>query len=220
MVGGEVSFLPDGEIGDRRNFIMHLARRVYLTHPDIEVVSRPAPVDRLRDVWLAASFKDNWRFKVRPGVNEIRFGDPGWRLGYAEPVIQSYFVFRTLREKGVLPADLRFQVTLPLSGYGCYTFFPDPEDWPKVVPAYEAAMSAEIAKIIDKIPARDLVIQFDQVSVFDWTDSRARGDQYVMAMNRERYGKVILALALTVPEEALLDFHLCYGGLDGRRWEK
>jgi hypothetical protein len=214
-LGPDLSFIPDGEVGERRNFIMHLARRVYLTHPDLEVVTRPAPQGTLRDVWRAASFQDNWRFRVKPGIGEIRFGDPGWRLGYAEAAVNSHFVFRTLRDQGVLPRGLRFQITLPLAGYGCYTFFPDPDDWPKVVPGYEEALRAEIAKICEKIPPEELVFQFDQVSVFDWHGSVQRGDSHVAAMNRERYGAAIAAVAPAVPDAALLGFHLCYGGLEG-----
>ena len=37
--------------------------------------------------------------------------------------------------------------SLPAAGYGCYAFFPNPEDWPKIVPAYEEALRAEIAQI-------------------------------------------------------------------------
>ena len=114
-VGNDVSFLPDGEVGERRQFIMHLARRLYLAHPDIALVNRPAPVGDARDVLRASSFSDNWRFEVKPEIDRIRFGEPGWRLGYAESAINSYFVFKTLREKGIIPQDVRFQITLPLA---------------------------------------------------------------------------------------------------------
>ena len=50
---------------------------------------------------------------MKPGVERVRFGDPGWRLGYARDAVNSYFVFKTLREQGALAKHLRFQVSLP-----------------------------------------------------------------------------------------------------------
>ena len=47
-------------------------------------------------------------------MKQVRFGDPGWRLGYARDALNSYFVFKTMKEKGVLPAHLRFQVSVPM----------------------------------------------------------------------------------------------------------
>ena len=215
-VGNQVSFLPDGEIGERRSFIMHLARRVYLTHPDIEVLTRPAPQDGVSDILTpAGSFDDIWSFTVKDGVDAVTFGQPGWRLGYAEPAINSYFVFKTLREKGLFPADVRFQVTLPAAGYGCYAFFPNPDDWPKVVPGYEAALRAEIAKIAELIPHGDLVIQFDQIAMFNDAVGGSTRDSHLAAMSKERYGAAIANVGYAVPEDVWLGYHLCYGGFEG-----
>ena len=208
--------MPDGEIGERRNFIMHLARRLYLTHPDMEIVNRPAPQDGVRDVVMAAgSFNDIWSFKVRDGIDRVEFGQPGWRLGYAEPAIASYFVFKTLRENGLLAGDVRFQVTLPAAGYGCYVFVPDPGDWPKVVPGYEVALRAEIAKIAELIPHQDLVIQFDQIAMFSDAVEGSGRDSHLAAMSRDRYRSAIANVAPAVPEDVLLGYHLCYGGFKG-----
>jgi hypothetical protein len=44
----------------------------------------------------------------------VRFGDPGRRLGYARDAVNSYFVFRVMKEKGVLPPHIRFQVPIPM----------------------------------------------------------------------------------------------------------
>lgn len=215
-VGDHVSFLPDGEIGERRNFIMHLARRLYLAHPGMEVVNRPAPRDGISDVLASAgSFNDIWSFRVKDGVSKIEFGEPGWRLGYAEPALASYFVFKTLREKGQIPADVRFQVSLPLAGYGCYVFVPDSADWHKVVPGYEEALRAEINKITDLIPHGDLVIQFDQIAMFSSAVKGKSRDSHLAAMSRERYASAIVNVAPSVPEDVLLGFHLCYGGFEG-----
>ena len=90
-------------------------------------------------------------------MKQVRFGDPGWRLGYARDALNSYFVFQTLKEKGVLPSHLRFQVSVPMvNSVLPPRIFPDQSDLAKIRPGYEAAMRAELATIIEKIPARSL----------------------------------------------------------------
>jgi hypothetical protein len=63
--------------------------QVFAIHPDIEVLQRPNPdngVERLNP----HDVSDSWRFKVREGVDRIRFGEPGWRLGFARDAVKSY----------------------------------------------------------------------------------------------------------------------------------
>ena len=58
--------------------------------------------------------------------------------------VTSYRHFARLRRDGVVPAGLRFQVCLPMTGSGCDTFFRDPADVTRVHAAYEEAMIREI----------------------------------------------------------------------------
>ena len=58
--------------------------------------------------------EDVWQFKVTDGVDVVRFGNPGYRLGYAKDAVNSYFVFKTLRERGEFPKGLRFQIAMPM----------------------------------------------------------------------------------------------------------
>ena len=211
--------VPDGEVGDRSYWITGLAYRVFNGHPDIETIRFPHRVDGVEN-WKPRDLADMWSFRVRPGVAEIRFGDPGWRLGYARDAINSYFVFRTLRERGVLPADLRFQVCLPMSLSAYSGMFRDhPEDYPKLAAGFDAAMCAEIAKIAEKVPARDLAIQFDSTA-----EAHALSVKPGTPM---RYGKApppgvdigkiavdsIARLSSVVPTGALMGYHLCNGSL-------
>jgi hypothetical protein len=64
---------------------------------------------------MPRGYDDVWQFKVKQGVDRVRFGNPGYRLGYAKDALNSYFVFKTLRDKGILPADLRFQISMPMA---------------------------------------------------------------------------------------------------------
>ena len=144
-----------------RYWIDGIAYRVLNGHPEIETLRRPAPDENGVERWRPLGIHDQFRFRVKPGVKEVRFGDPGWRLGYTKDAVNSYFVFRQLKKEGVLPAALRFQVSLPLTYSAVTLFFVDPEDHPRIVPGFTAALRAEVAKMIELIPPEDLAIQWD-----------------------------------------------------------
>jgi hypothetical protein len=99
------------------------------------------------------------QFRVRPGVAQVRFGDPGWRLGYTKDAVGSHFVFRQLQKEGVIPQGVRLQVCLPLTFSAIGLFFPDPADHAKVAPGVTAAFRAEM--MVELIPPQELAIQWD-----------------------------------------------------------
>ena len=110
-LGSALKTMPDGEVGPRKHWISRIHYQVLSGHPELEAVQRPAPengVERLHPRNAA----DAWWFKVKDGVERVRFGDVGWRVGYARDAINSYFVFKTMRAQGTLPKHLRFQVSL------------------------------------------------------------------------------------------------------------
>lgn len=112
-LGRFLSAMPDGEVGPRSHWISRIHYQVFAGHPEFDILAHPRPdngVERLNP----HDNSDRWQFKVRDGVERVRFGDPGWRLGFARDAVNSYFVFRTLKEKGVLPRHLRFQVSMPM----------------------------------------------------------------------------------------------------------
>lgn len=210
--------LPDGEVGERLAWVVMLSHRLYHGHPDIETVKRPAAVNGVPQ-WFPRTAADNWAFRLRPGVRELHFGDPGWGLGYARDAINSYFVFRTLRENGVLPKGLRFQVSLPLTFSGIGAAFREPADWLVVAPAFEEAMRAEIATILAKIPPGDLAIQWDmavELGMLEravWDDSPYWKESGTDPM--DLIGGAVERLSAAIPAETMLGYHLCYGTLGG-----
>src|SRR4029078_309143 len=157
---------------------------------------------------------EGWQFRVRPGVKQVRFGLPGLRLGYARDATSSYFVFRTLREQGVLPADLRFQVSVPMIHSGVRPlYFPEPGDIDKVRPGFEEALAAEIELIVRRIPAKDLAIQWvlagELLAVYGQPGnppSEASIEAHVAPVRR---------LSALLPAEAALGFHFCFGTFGG-----
>jgi hypothetical protein len=160
-LGRYLPALPDGEVGERRSWVNRLCYQLFNGHADLETLKRPAPVDGLEQL-LPRTRADSWQFRVRPDVERVRFGNPGTRLGYARDAVASYFVFKTLREKGVLPAALRFQISIPMvNSVVRPLYFPDPKDLDRVRPGFEESLAAELDMIAQRIPAQDLAIQWD-----------------------------------------------------------
>ncbi|MBV9066491.1 MAG: hypothetical protein JO004_12100 [Methylobacteriaceae bacterium] len=212
-LGPYLDTMPDGEAGDRQWWVLRLSWQVFLGHPDLELLTRPKPdngVERLR----ARDRTDLHTFRVKPGVNTVRFGDPGWRLGFTKDAIASYFVFKTLRKEGVLPKHLRFQVSIPLvNSVVSLSSFPNPEDLPRVRASYEEALAAEIAKMVEKIPQDDLAIQWD--CSWEITDIYGGIPGFSKEGALERNIPQISRLTPTIPSDVMVGFHFCYGTFGG-----
>ena len=154
---GPMSCLPDGETGYRSWWINFLAARLYHGHPALETLQRPNPIDG-KENWIPQSYDDFWRFKVKAGVSSVQFDGI---FGYAHEAQQSYQDFCTLRAAGVIPADVRFQVSLPLPEDATRGFLTNADDFALLSAAYEEAIGREIGRIIEVIPPDDLAIQWD-----------------------------------------------------------
>jgi len=203
-LGRHLGAIPDGEVGPRKTWIQCQALLVFNGHPDIETITRPNTPDG-----LARAYEDNWAFRLKPGIEMIDFPD----LHYARWAIESYAVFRELRDRGGIPTGMRFQVSLPTPLGGFATFFPTPRDRELVSPAYEAAMLREVAKICAHIPQDDLAIQWDVcVEILEVVTGVAAmpGDPFARAAAQfERISRAI-------PSGIALGFHFCYGDLAHR----
>ena len=76
-LGPYLAYMPDGEVGDRRYWIDGIAYRVFNGHPEIETLRRPAPDANGVESWRPLGVHDQFQFRVKPGVTQVRFGDPG-----------------------------------------------------------------------------------------------------------------------------------------------
>ena len=212
-LGFALQTLPDGEVGPRRRWISRIHQQVLNGHPDIETVRYPAPengVERL----FPRNASDSFLFKVRPGVERVRFGDPGWRVGYARDAINSYFVFKTLRDNGELPNNLRFQVSLASVVSALPPrIFPDATDIAKVRPGFTEALAAEVSNIVKHIPANDLAIQWDCAT--EVQDSYAAVPGLPAEGRIERNVDQFRTLNRAIPETVELGYHFCFGTLGG-----
>ena len=213
-LGKHLFAMPDGEVGPRRHWISRVHYQVLAAHPELEVVQHPAPDENGVERQHPRNAADAWWFRVRDGFDRVRFGDPGWRLGYARDAINSYFVFRTMKEKGVLPSHLRFQVSIPMvNSVLPPRIFPNQKDIEKVRPGYEAATRAEIAKIVEKIPPNELAIQWDCSTEIQDAYGAIAG--YPLEGAIERNLIEVRNLSPHIPREVALGYHFCFGTLGG-----
>jgi hypothetical protein len=212
-LGSYLNSIPDGEVGTRKWWVARLQFEVFNGHPELEVLTRPAPdggVERLfpRDV------TDRWGFRVKDGVDVVRFGHAGWRLGFAKDAISSYFVFRTLKEKGVIPKAVRFQIAMPLvNSVVTKHIFPTAGDLEKVRPGYEEALGEEIKAIVRKLPADDIALQWD--CCYEINDVYSSANEMDLQKAIERNIGQITRLSSLVPESIQLGVHFCFGTLGG-----
>lgn len=194
VLGEHLRRLPDGETGDRLNWIVWQLL-VFQDCAQMEVI----PEER--------EYVASWpRVRPKQGVPaaDLHFGP----LGYAKAARESYTVFRALKDEGVVPPEMRFQVSLP-TPLAPLVVFVRPEAQAEVEPAYEAAMLAEVAEIVAAVPAAELAIQWDvcwEIALLEgFAPPYFEGD--VLTNCAERVAR----LSAAVPDGVELGYHLCYG---------
>jgi ubiquinone/menaquinone biosynthesis C-methylase UbiE len=195
-LGDRLRRIPDGETGPRADWIVW-QYSVLSARPQFEV-GPPAPT----------FYRALPRLRVHPGEDPagIRFG----ALGYAVAALGSYEAFRRLKRDGAVPLWCRLQVCLPtpLAPISAFVSF---DDQAAVEPAYEAAIAAEVAAILEAIPHDQLALQWDTNFEFSMLD----GD--LPAWFPDVKGGILerlIRLSRLVPPDVELGFHFCYG--DGK----
>ena len=222
-VGSLVATLPDGETGSRAGYVSYVGYSIFRPHPDIVVTSEPLPIDpSVPEEWRGPSqallprnfdLTDMWRFRLKEGVTKLQFET----LGYAEPAIESYRVFRRLRDANVIPGGVRFQVSLPGVMDVVGTMVAKPEEAPVFANGYEMGMSRDLARIIEAIPAADLAIQWDTVTNCLEHEMERVGQQLPSLAGSgtptERFRDTVSRFAAQIPAEVGLGLHFCYGSV-------
>jgi hypothetical protein len=144
-------------------------------------------------------------FGIRPGVTGLHW-DTWPRI---DDAIASYQVFRKLRDEGVIPGHLRFQVGLPFPHSALNGFKADfAADYPVAERAFEDLVARELRRLTAAIPPADLAIQWDLAyevqdleGVLAWTPEGAW----------ERFAGPVTRLTPLIPGDVLAGYHLCYG---------
>jgi len=217
---GHAAYLPDGEVNERKNWVGMLPLLVFTKHPDLEETLAPPAEDleqpdRDAERPPVEDLEGIWNFRVKPG-RTIRFDD----LKYGTFATDSYAVFRRLRDEGVIEEGVRFQVCLPVPHSAIDGFFEDASQWPELYQAYLEGIRGEIAKMLETIPADDLVIQWDMAWEFvDMAMGEKNFFKFWPKLTAEqkfqRHAEQLDGLWQGIPDETLLGYHWCYGTWGG-----
>jgi SAM-dependent methyltransferase len=192
-LGDRLRRIPDGETGPRADWIVW-QYPVLSSRPQFEVAP-PAP----------GAYRALPQLKLRAEArgDELRFG----ALGYADAAEASYRVFAVLKRDGVVPRGCRFQVSLP-TPLAPISAFVAIDDQAVVEPVYEAAMGAELERILEAIPHDQLALQWDTNFEFGMLE----GDLPVWFP--EPKGGILerlIRISRLVPADVELGFHFCSG---------
>jgi len=200
LFGDMVFALPDGETGPRAAWVGYERERLARPNPDVVVVQETAsPTGIPRHAYETPVFG------IRDGVTELHF-DSWPRI---DDAIDSYRRFRALRDDGVIPGGLRFQVGLPFPASALNAFKADfAADYPVAERGFEKLVARELTRLTDAIPPGDLAIQWDCAyetqdieGVLAWTSEGAW----------DRFAGPVTRLTRLIPDEVLVGYHLCYG---------
>lgn len=146
---GRLKRIPDGETGSRS----------YFTVWQTNVLSKsPA---------IMAEFKNNQPLpdrtvtdaEIEAAMAQLTSGAP-LDTGYGLAAIESYAIFKDLRDEGVIPAGTRFMVCVPTTPSVLAPFVQKPFQ-ARVEPIYEEALFRALREIQQAIPHHDLAFQID-----------------------------------------------------------
>jgi hypothetical protein len=148
---------------------------------------------------------------VEPGV-EIPIGS----LGYLDAAVASYAEFGRLRDAGVIPAGIRFQVSVP-TPYAVVVAWSAGDSQRRLWQPFRDALFGEVAAIQAAIPAPELAIQWDVAvevgaleGVFTPVDELRPFERIV--------DELAACLAQVTPP-AQRGLHLCYGDYKHRHFK-
>ena len=201
-VGPDLLTLPDGETGERIDWITWL-EPVFSQNPAFE------PSGEKFQLHSGLERKDRrYRLKSGKSIADVKFDN----LFYADNAVRSYAIFADLKRQGKIPSRVKFQVDLVPAHSVIWLFVQ--EDLQRAVdPIYNHAVLREIDKITKSIPHDQLAIQFDVASAVFARLERSEPSPYGSTKEemQETFSSIVVRLAERVPADIDLLFHFCYG---------
>ena len=190
--------IPDGEPGKRRNFVI-FQRDVFAKCPF---------------VLMTPDFKENHDVEPGPDAPPAEL----LPLEYDDFALASYAEFSKLREQGIVPPGVRFQVSLPtpLNVVGNLVT----PAWRAIMePIYESALLRAVRRIQDSIPAQDLAIQWDMAGEMAFLENAISFPPWFSPVTDslvERACRFMDAVDAAVK----MGLHLCYGDLGHKHFKQ
>jgi hypothetical protein len=186
--------LPDGETGDRKNWIFFQLEKFWQT-PGLE---QAPPADQ------PGGYQEMPKVRLATGTDPASIEWPD--LGYAAAYQQSFEVFRRLRDEGVVPPGMLFQVQYP-TPLASVNGWVVPEDQDRVEPSYEAALFADLDRLLAALPHDRVAVQWDVAVEFAILEGGS-------VSGGQDFDSIVARLARCVdrvPGDVPVGLHLCYG---------
>jgi hypothetical protein len=187
--------IPDGETGDRASWIFFQMQKFQQSRSLVAVRPPGSEGDYARTPQL----------RLADGVDPDQMTWPD--LGYADAYLGSYAIFAALRDQGVIPSSVSFQVEYPtpLASIGAYIV---PDQQKALLGSYERALFADLDRLLGKIPPSDVAVQWDVAVEFSILEEAfAPGGS-------QAFDAIIAGLVRCVdevPAAIPAGLHLCYG---------
>jgi hypothetical protein len=197
-----LSSIPDGETGSRINFIVWERSRF--------------PPGTLKYA--------NGGIDLPAGHSGVFGQDDVKPTDYGTAAVESYRVFCEQREKGVIPAGVRFQVSLPLP-WAVVAGHVRAEFHAQLEPLYARRLEDALRTILENIPAADLAVQLDlarETLALEYERGRL-GEEFrphfadSEGILQGMLGRIQRFAAL-IPDDVPLGFHFCYGDRDHKHY--
>ncbi len=200
-LGSRIKRLPDGETGERGDWITWL---------EPAFANNPALVKSGEFFRVHSSGTGRERYALKPGValEDVQFPN----LFYADIAVQSYAVFKRLKDTGKIAAGAKFQVDL-VPAHSVVWLFMVEKLHAAIDPVYNDAVKREIDKIAAIVPHSELAIQFDIASAVFARLERNEVGRYgrTKAEMQDAFADIVTDLGNRVPADVDLLYHLCYG---------
>jgi hypothetical protein len=197
--------IPDGETGDRQQWILFQLQKFMQTPGLEEAQALDQPSE---------GYEQMPRMRLAEGVapEAVEWPNPG----YADAYQESFQTFVRLRQEGIIPAGVRFQVEYPtpLASINAWIRL---EDQDRLEPSYERALFADLDRLLGRLPHDDISIQWDVAVEFAILEGGFE------ATEGQTFDAIIQRLARCVdqvPEEVPVGLHLCYGDYGHRHFKE
>jgi hypothetical protein len=188
--------IPDGETGDRQQWIFFQFEKFSQTPGLEQAGTKDQP---------ATGYEHMPKVRLAEGVGPEEVPWPN--LGYADAYGASFETFRRLRDEGVIPDHVRFQVEYP-TPLASINGWVVTEDQDRLLGSYERALFADLDRLLAGLPHDQVAVQWDVAVEFAILEGGFE------ATPGQTFDAVVDALVRAVdhlPEDVPVGLHLCYG---------
>lgn len=222
LLSGKLSMIPDGETGVRNQFVRW----------QIDVFPKEILKPHFRNMHDSGTHPKHAApvhyadHEATPSDHKGHFDHEKIELGsteYDDAAVQSYETFVKLREEGVIPKDVRFQVCIP-GVWGAILPHVERHYYEAVFPLYRQRLVEAVERMQKQIPAKDLAIQIDsgvEMGILEHAAGTHGADLFKLHIEGDPMPKVLKSLTdvvRSIKSEVPVGYHLGYGSRGGKHF--